>query len=215
MKIGVLALQGDFIEHIKVLKGLGAKPMQVRKPEELKGLDGLIIPGGESTAIANLMHSSGLFAPLKKLAQAGLPVMGTCAGMALMAKKISDSNMDTLALMDMEVRRNAFGRQMASFETELHVPAIGEKPFPSVFIRAPLISSVAPQVEILARLISGAIVTARQGSKLAIAFHPELTSDPRLHNYFLQIVACHRLTTKAGTQSKEKKPSRKAPIPAD
>jgi len=137
MRVGVLALQGDFIEHIGVLEKLGVKTIPVRKPGEFKGLDGLIIPGGESTTMLNLIHSFNLLQPLKELAQAGLPVMGTCAGMVLMAKKVSNSGMDTLALMDMEVKRNAFGRQLDSFEAELAMPFLGKEPFPAVFIRAP------------------------------------------------------------------------------
>ena len=218
MRIGVLALQGDFIEHINILERLGVKAIPVRKPDELKDLNGLIIPGGESTTITGLMHSFNLFKPLKALAQAGLPIMGTCAGTVLMAKKVSNSNsseMETLALMDMEVRRNAFGRQVASFETELIVPALGEKPFPAVFIRAPLILGTGPEVEILARLYSGTIVAARQDSKLAIAFHPELGSDLRLHRYFLEIVASHQLTGRDSIQSGTNKTNREVPIPAD
>jgi 5'-phosphate synthase pdxT subunit len=218
MRIGVLALQGDFIEHISTLKKLGIEVIPVRKPDELKDLDGLIFPGGESTTITNLMYSSSLFKPLKELAQAGLPIMGTCAGTVLMAKKVSNSSsyeMETLALMDIEVRRNAFGRQVASFETELTMPALGEKPFPAVFIRAPLILGTGPEVEILARLADGTIVAARQDTNLAIAFHPELGSDLRLHGYFLEIVANYQLTGRDGIQSEAKKINRKAAIPAD
>ncbi len=215
MRIGVLALQGDFIEHISTLKKLGVEAIPVHKPDELKGLDGLIFPGGESTTITSLMYSSSLFKPLKELAQAGLPIMGTCAGMVLMAKKITNFNMATLALMDIEVRRNAFGRQVASFETELTMPALGDKPFPAIFIRAPLILSTSPEVEILARLDSGTIVAARQGSKLAITFHPELGSDLRLHRYFLEIVTSHQLTGGEGIQSGTKKTNREVPIPTD
>lgn len=189
MRIGVLALQGDFIEHIKLLEKLAAEAIPVRKPEELEGLGGLIIPGGESTTILSLMHSFNLHKPLKELAQAGLPVMGTCAGMILMAKKVSNCDMNTLALMDMAVRRNAFGRQADSFETELALPAVGKEPFPAVFIRAPFVESTSPQVEILGRLANGTIVAARQGRFLAVAFHPELGSDLRLHRYFLETVA--------------------------
>lgn len=192
MKVGVLALQGDFIEHIAVLEKLGAEVIPVRKPEELSGLDRLIIPGGESTTMLNLMHSFNLFEPLKELAQAGLPVMGTCAGMILLAKKVSGSDMDTLAVMDMEVRRNAFGRQTDSFEAELTMPVLGREPVPAIFIRAPLILSTGPKVEILARLTDGSIVAARQGTLLAAAFHPELGSDPRLHRYFLKTFARRR-----------------------
>ncbi len=215
MRIGVLALQGDFIEHISTLGKLGVEAVPVRKPDELKDLNGLIFPGGESTAITNLMHSSGLFKPLKELAQAGLPVMGTCAGTVLMAKKVPDFNTYTLALMDIEVRRNAFGRQVASFETELAMPSLGDKPFPAIFIRAPLILSTGSGVEILARLTDGTITAARQGNKLAITFHPELGSDLRLHGYFLEIVAGYQLTGGEDTQRGNKKLSRKAPIPAD
>jgi 5'-phosphate synthase pdxT subunit len=215
MRIGVLALQGDFIEHISTLKKLGVKAIPVRKPDELKDLNGLIFPGGESTTITSLMYSSDLFKPLKELAQAGLPIMGTCAGTVLMAKKVSNSDVSPLALMDIEVRRNAFGRQVASFETELPIPALGDKPFPAIFIRAPLILGTSPEVEILARLPDGTIVAARQGSKLAIAFHPELGSDLRLHGYFLEIVTGHQLTVQDGIHSEVKKLSRKAPIPAD
>ena len=192
MRIGVLALQGDFAEHIKFLEKLAAEAIPVRKPSELKDLDGLIIPGGESTAILKLMHSFNLLKPLKGLARGGLPIMGTCAGMILMAKKVSDCNMDTLSLMDIEVRRNAFGRQANSFETEIALPAVGKEPFPAVFIRAPSVESTGPQVEILGRLANGTIVAARQGKFLAVAFHPELGSDLRLHRYFLESVAGHR-----------------------
>jgi 5'-phosphate synthase pdxT subunit len=191
MRVGVLALQGDFIEHIGVLEKLGVKTIPIRKPDELKGLGGLIIPGGESTTMLNLMHSFNLLQPLKELAQAGLPVMGTCAGMVLMAKKVSNSGMDTLALMDIEVKRNAFGRQLDSFEAELAIPFLGKEPFPAVFIRAPLIESTSPQVEILGKLTSGVIVAVRQGNLVALAFHPELSSDLRLHRYFLEIIANH------------------------
>jgi 5'-phosphate synthase pdxT subunit len=202
MIVGVLALQGDFIEHIAVLEKLGAAAIPVRKPEELTGLDGLIIPGGESTTMLNLMHSFSLFEPLKELAKSGLPVMGTCAGMILLARKVSGSDMDTLAVMDMEVRRNAFGRQADSFEAELAMPVLGQEPVPAIFIRAPLILSTGPKVEILARLADGGIVAARQGTLLAAAFHPELSSDPRLHHYFLK------------TFARRRRASRRAAIPA-
>jgi len=192
MRVGVLALQGDFIEHIAVLEKLGAEAIPVRKPEELSGLDRLIIPGGESTTMLNLMHSFSLFGPLKELAQAGLPVMGTCAGMILLARKVSGSGMDTLAVMDMEVRRNAFGRQTDSFEAKLAMPVLGQEPVPAIFIRAPRILSTGPKVEVLARLAGGGIVAARQGTLLAVAFHPELSSDPRLHRYFLKTFARRR-----------------------
>ena len=192
MRIGVLALQGAFIEHIGVLRRLGVEAQPVRLPGELSGLDGLIIPGGESTTILNLMQNFNLIQPLRELAQAGLPILGTCAGMICLAKKVSNSisnSMETLALMDMEVRRNAFGRQVDSFETMLPVSALGNEPFPAVFIRAPIIEGTGPQVEILAKLPNGIVVAAKQGKLVATAFHPELTDDLRLHSYFLKTVA--------------------------
>ena len=215
MKIGVLALQGDFLEHISILERLRVKAISVRKLDELKDLDGLIFPGGESTAIASLMHSFNLFKSFKELVQTGLPIMGTCAGMILMAKKITCSNIPPLGFMDMEVKRNAFGRQVASFETELIIPTLGEKPFPAVFIRAPLILDTGPEVEILASLDSGTIVAARQGTKLAIAFHPELGSDLRLHRYFLEIVATHKLIVQDSIQTGANKINCKVPIAVD
>ncbi len=196
MKIGVLALQGDFVEHVNVLERLGAETLEVRLPDELTELDGLIIPGGESTTMHNLMHGFGLFKPLRELAQAGLPVMATCAGMILLAKKVANNSMDTLAVMDIEVRRNAFGRQVDSFEAELALPFLGREPFHAVFIRAPHIEKAGPDVEILGRLEDGTIVAARQGNLLALAFHPELGPDPRLHCYFLETAASHRLEGK-------------------
>ena len=192
MKIGVLALQGAFIEHINIMQQLGAEALSIRLPGELSGLDGLIIPGGESTAMLNLMHSLGFLGPLKEMALAGFPIWGTCAGMVCLARRVSDTNgsrVETLAAMNMVVKRNAFGRQADSFETGLKVAALGDRPFPAVFIRAPIVESVEPPVEILARLAGGAIVAARQGRLLATAFHPELTADPRLHGYFLEIIA--------------------------
>ncbi len=192
MKIGVLALQGAFIEHINVMQQLGVEASPVRLPGELNGLDGLIIPGGESTSILNLMHSFSMVQPLRGLAQAGLPILGTCAGTICLARRVSDSGnsgRETLSLMDMEVRRNAFGRQVDSFETELAVPALGQKSFPAVFIRAPVIEGAGPQVEILARLPNGTAVAARQEKLVATAFHPELSADLRFHRYFLDIAA--------------------------
>ncbi|MFQ5997414.1 MAG: pyridoxal 5'-phosphate synthase glutaminase subunit PdxT [Dehalococcoidales bacterium] len=188
MKIGVLASQGAFAEHIAKLRQLGVEAVPVRLPEELEGLDGLIIPGGESTAIGRLMRDYKLTDKIKDRAKRGLPILGTCAGMILLAKKNSAAYPEPLGLMDITVRRNAFGRQRESFETELSVPALGEKPFPGVFIRAPLIEQANGQVEILARLTDGAIIAVRQGKLLALAFHPELTDDLRFHQYFLDII---------------------------
>jgi len=188
MKIGVLALQGAFAEHIAVLRRLKVEALPIRLPRELIGLDGLIIPGGESTSINRLMLNYNLMSKIRKLARNGLPVFGTCAGMILLAKEISDSDVEPIGVMDILVRRNAFGRQKESFETELLIPVLGEKPFPGVFIRAPVIEQVNGKVEVLARLDDGTIVAARQGKLLASAFHPELTNDLRFHQYFLSLV---------------------------
>jgi len=190
MKIGVLAVQGAFAEHIAMLRKLGVEAVPVRLPQELKGLDGLIIPGGESTSISRLMLDYNLTNEITNLARNGLPVFGTCAGMVLLANDVSDSEaIKPLGLMKIRVRRNAFGRQKESFETELSIPVLGEKPFPGVFIRAPLIEQSNSTVEVLARLADGTSVAARQEKILACAFHPELTDDLRLHRYFVDIVA--------------------------
>jgi 5'-phosphate synthase pdxT subunit len=166
--------------------------LPVRLPQELAGLDGLIIPGGESTSISKLMLSYNLMNEVRDLAQNGLPIFGTCAGMILLASKISDLDVEPLGVMDITVGRNAFGRQRDSFETELSIPVLGEKPFPGVFIRAPAIEQANGKAEILARLADGTGVAARQGKLVASAFHPELTSDFRFHQYFLDIVAGHK-----------------------
>ena len=189
MKIGVLASQGAFIEHLEKLRQLGVKAMPVRMPEELEGLDGLIIPGGESTSIGRLMRDYKLTRAIRDRVKHGMSVFGTCAGMILMAGKGDDPAFEPLGLMDIAVRRNAFGRQVESFEVELNVPALGEKPFPGVFIRAPWVEQVNGTVEVLARLADGTIVAARDGKMLALAFHPELTDDLRFHQYFLEIVS--------------------------
>ena len=190
-KIGVLALQGDFAEHMATLRRLDALAFPVRLPRELEGVNGLIIPGGESTTMAKLMTDFGLMAPLRKLCKQGLAVMGTCAGMVLLAKNItdtSDANITPLGVMDIDVKRNAFGRQLDSFETDLEVAAIGEPAFHSVFIRAPFIQRIGNGVTVLARLPDDTCVAARQGNMIALAFHPELTDDARLHSYFLTLV---------------------------
>jgi 5'-phosphate synthase pdxT subunit len=189
MRIGVLASQGAFAEHIDILHQLEVEALPVRLPSELRGWDGLIIPGGESTSISRLMVDYNLVSEIKNLAKSGLPIFGTCAGMILLAREILDSDVEPLGLMDITVRGNAFGRQKESFETELAIPVLGEKPFPGVFIRAPIIEQANSEVEILTRLTNGTGVAARQGRILASAFHPELTNDLRFHQYFLNIVA--------------------------
>jgi 5'-phosphate synthase pdxT subunit len=183
----ILALQGAFIEHEKILRRLGVDAIEVRLPEELEGLDGLIIPGGESTTIGKLAVKWRLLEPIRTLAKAGRPVWGACAGMILMAQEVTDGvpAQPLLGLMDIAVARNAFGRQVDSFEADLDVPVLGKPPFHAVFIRAPLIERVGAGVEVLARLEGGAVVAARQGNLLATAFHPELTEDDRFHRYFL------------------------------
>jgi len=192
MKIGVLASQGAFAEHIAMLHQLEVEVLPVRLLQELRGLDGLIIPGGESTSISKLMLDYNLISEIRNLAKNGLPIFGTCAGMILLANKISDSGVEPLRVMDITVRRNAFGRQRDSFETELSIPVLGEKPFPGVFIRAPIIVRANNEVEILAKLADSTSVAARQGNLLVSAFHPELTNDLRFHQYFLDIVARHQ-----------------------
>jgi len=205
MNIGVLALQGDFAEHEAVLARLGARPVKVRLPEQLDTLDGLVIPGGESTTFTRLMADYALLEPIRRLAEDGVPIWGTCAGMIVLARQASHLPRPGLGVMDIVVERNAFGRQVDSFEAPLLIPALGPEPFPAVFIRAPIIRQVGPEVEILARLPAsatgracgasldgGTVVAARQGHLLATAFHPELTGDPRLHRYFLALVEAHR-----------------------
>lgn len=192
MKIGVLALQGDFAEHIVILKSLAVETVEVRLPAHLAGLDGLIIPGGESTTIGKLAVHYQLLEPLQ---QFGLhkSIWGTCAG-AIFISKNARREQPLLKLMDITVARNAFGRQVDSFETTLDVPALAEAglstaPFPGVFIRAPLIESVSGDARILTQLADGRIVAARQGKLLATSFHPELTGDDRFHRYFLHLVS--------------------------
>lgn len=185
MTVGVLALQGAFREHKSTLERLGINAILVAKPAELAECDALIIPGGESTTIGRLLNAFGLMEPLLTKAQAGMPLFGTCAGMVLLARDIEGSDQPRLGLMDVTVRRNAFGRQVDSFETGLDIPALGKDLFPGVFIRAPYITRVGPGVEILCQL-QDKIVLVRQGNNLASAFHPELTGDYRVHRYFLQ-----------------------------
>jgi 5'-phosphate synthase pdxT subunit len=185
MKIGVLALQGAFIEHVQILRSLGVDAVEVRKPEQLRDLDGLIIPGGESTTFGKLAVAYGLIEPIRAMCNAGKPVWGTCAGMIFLAKDVGGKQ-PLLGVMDVQVQRNAFGRQVESFEVDLDIPALGKEPFHAIFIRAPLIASVGKGVEVLAKLEDGTIVAARQGNLLATSFHPELTNDTRFHRYFLE-----------------------------
>lgn len=188
MKVGVLALQGAFIEHEKRLHGLGAEPVEVRLPSQLEGLDGLIIPGGESTTIGKLATEYGLIEPLREFARAK-PTWGTCAGMIFLAKDIGVDRQPILGLMDIKVNRNAFGRQIDSFETDLAIEPLGEEAFHAVFIRAPIVTEVGEGVRVLSTLPDTRIVAVEQGHWLATAFHPELTADPRMHRYFMQMIS--------------------------
>ncbi|MDP2719720.1 MAG: pyridoxal 5'-phosphate synthase glutaminase subunit PdxT [Dehalococcoidia bacterium] len=188
MKIGVLALQGAFIEHISVLQSLGVESVEVRLPGELKDLDGLIIPGGESTTITRLVDLFQLREPLFTLASDSFPIFGTCAGMIVLAGEAVNGSVNSMGVLDIKVKRNAFGRQVDSFQVDLEVPVLGKEPFPAVFIRAPYIEKMGRDVQLLARLKDGPVVAARQGKILVTSFHPELTRDNRFHRYFLDIV---------------------------
>lgn len=190
MRIGVLALQGAFAEHIAVLQRLGVETVEVRLPRQLEKIDGLIIPGGESTSITKLMRHYALTARLHEMATANFPMFGTCAGMIVLAKDANrDQQVKPIGVMDITVKRNAFGRQVDSFEVDIPIKALGAAKFHAVFIRAPLIEAVGNGVDALAKLPGGTIVAARQGRLLATSFHPELTEDTRLHRYFLDIVS--------------------------
>jgi 5'-phosphate synthase pdxT subunit len=190
MEVGVLALQGAFIEHITVLQRIGIETREVRLPKDIQGLDGLVIPGGESTTIGKLAVTYGLVNPIRAMAQDGRPIWGTCAGMIFLARAAIDgaAGQSMLGLIDIIVVRNGFGRQVNSFEADLDVPILGKPPFRGIFIRAPYIQQWGDEVEILTRLETGEAVAAQQGNILTTAFHPELTDDGRFHRHFLQLV---------------------------
>jgi 5'-phosphate synthase pdxT subunit len=187
LKIGVLAIQGDFIEHIAILTKLGVNSQQVRLPEQLEDLDGLIIPGGESTTLSRLMSMYHLREPMTQMAQQHKAVWGTCAGMIMMANEITEEDPSPLQLMDIGVQRNAFGRQIDSFEQDLEITRLNTPPFHAIFIRAPVIIRVGDRVQVLAELPDGRPVAVQQGNLLATSFHPELTNDTRFHQYFLDL----------------------------
>lgn len=187
-RIGVLAMQGAFREHIQRLCAIGIEASEVRTLDELRSCDGLIIPGGESTTIARLLLAFELMEPLRRRIAEGLPVWGTCAGAILLARDVPGLDRPPLGAMDIRVDRNAFGRQLDSFEFDLNVRGIAGGPLHAVFIRAPAITATGPGVEVLAMLADGRVVACRQGALLATAFHPELTADPRLHELFVTIV---------------------------
>jgi 5'-phosphate synthase pdxT subunit len=185
--VGVLALQGDFREHLAVLRGLGAEARPVRRPEELSGIDGLVIPGGESTVIDKLSRAFGIAEPLKAAIADGLPVYGTCAGLIMLADTVRDriEGQQSFGGLDVVVRRNAFGTQLDSFETDLDIPELGDAPVHAVFIRAPIVEEVGSKAHALAELEDGRVVAVEQGSLLGTSFHPEVTGDTRFHEYFL------------------------------
>ena len=189
MTLGVLALQGDFREHREMLERMGHTVREIRKPAQLDALDALIIPGGESTTIARLILSNGFQQPLRDFCASGRPVWGTCAGAILLAGQVDNLDRPGIETMNIQVRRNAFGRQVDSFEADLTVEGLSGPPFRAVFIRAPLIERVFPPARAICVLEDGTIVAARQGNLLATSFHPELTGDSRLHELFLTIGA--------------------------
>ena len=194
MTVGVLALQGDFREHATVLRSLGTEVTLVRRPEELADIDGLVIPGGESSVMDKLTRLFGLAEPLRAAVTAGLPVYGTCAGLIMLADTVLDgiNGQQSIGGLDISVRRNAFGSQTASFETDLDVPVLGQTPVHAVFIRAPVVDTVGPRARALATVADGRCVAVEQGNLLGTSFHPEITGEHRFHEYFLaKVRAAH------------------------
>ena len=191
MKIGVLAIQGAFIEHVRTLRSIGIDSVEVRLPADLEGVAGLILPGGESTAQRRLIDRWGLREPILGLAREGAPLFGTCAGMILLASDLGGSEEPVLPLIDMTVERNAFGRQLDSFEAELDVPVLGHQPVHGIFIRAPIVERTGPDVDVLSRLDDGRIVAVRERNVVATAFHPELANEPRFHRLVATMAAEH------------------------
>jgi pyridoxal 5'-phosphate synthase pdxT subunit len=186
--IGVLALQGDFAEHKAILEKLGATAVEVRTVDQLRGLDGLILPGGESSTVGKLLETFGLLQPVRDLVENGLPTLATCAGLVLLARDATEKRGPLIGTMDVQVSRNAFGRQRDSFEVDLHVPTLGDLPVHAVFIRAPAITGYGADVEVLARTDDGTIVAAREGNQVAAAFHPEISGESRFHELLLDLV---------------------------
>lgn len=184
--VGVLALQGAFREHAAAVARLGAEAREVRQLKDMNGIDAMIIPGGESTTIGKLLVEWDMLDPLRERIEKGMPVYGSCAGLILLCREIENSDQPRLGVLDATVRRNAFGRQVDSFETDLEMPELGPPPFPAVFIRAPVLTGVGPRVRVLAN-VKGQAVAVRQDNVLATSFHPELTPDVRLHRYFLEM----------------------------
>jgi 5'-phosphate synthase pdxT subunit len=188
-RIGVLAVQGAVREHVRAITDVGAEAVEVRLPRDLVDLDALILPGGESTTMRKLIDAYGLREPIASLARGGAPLLGTCAGMILLAERIADGDEPVFGLLDIEVRRNGYGRQLDSFEADLSVPSLGDEPLHGVFIRAPMVTDVGHRTEVLARDPDGTPVAVRQGRVVATAFHPELTGDRRLHRLLKDMIA--------------------------
>ena len=195
LNIGVLAVQGDFAEHIAILRKIGVEAREIRLPEQLEGLSALIIPGGESTTLSRLMSIYNLREPVARMAKEGRPVWGTCAGMIMLAAEITEQDPVPLGLMDIGVRRNAFGRQVDSFEQSLQIAPLSAEPYHCIFIRAPVVIRVGPPVEVLASLEDGRPVAVQQGNLLATSFHPELTRDSRVHQYFVDMADGNHIPT--------------------
>jgi pyridoxal 5'-phosphate synthase pdxT subunit len=188
-RIGVLAVQGAVREHVAAIRDVGGGPVEVRLPRDLVDLDALVLPGGESTTMRRLIDAYGLREPIAAMARRGTPMLGTCAGMILLAERIADGGEPFFPALDLEVRRNGYGRQLDSFEADLDFPSLGDEPMHGVFIRAPMVTDVGPRAEVLARDPDGRPVAVRQGRVLATAFHPELTGDRRLHRLLADLVA--------------------------
>jgi pyridoxal 5'-phosphate synthase pdxT subunit len=191
MKIGVLALQGAFREHLDTLAAIGVEGVRVREPADLQGVSGLILPGGESTTMRQLIERWGLRQPILDMADRGAPIFGTCAGMIVLSREIAGGEPPILPLLDVEVERNAFGRQLDSFEAELPVPVLGDRPVHAVFIRAPIVERVGPDVDVLARLDDGRVVAVRERNVIATAFHPELAGETRFHRLVAAMASEH------------------------
>jgi len=187
-RVGILAVQGAVREHVEALRAVGADPVLVRLPADFADLDALILPGGESTAMRRMIDQYGLREPIRAMARAGAPMLGTCAGMILLADRLADGEDPVLQLLDVEVQRNAYGRQLDSFEADIDVPALGPEQLHGVFIRAPILSDVGPRAEVMARDQQGRPIAVRQGRVLATAFHPELTGDRRMHRLLLSLL---------------------------
>ncbi|NJD29287.1 MAG: pyridoxal 5'-phosphate synthase glutaminase subunit PdxT [Chloroflexi bacterium] len=211
MKIGVLAVQGDFAEHVAMLRSIGVEPVEVRLPEHLEGIGGLCLPGGESTAMRRLIERWGLRGPLLDFAATGAPLFGTCAGMIIMAKDIDGGEEPVLPLLDVTVHRNAFGRQLDSFEAELTVPVLGDQPIHGVFIRAPIVERVGAGVDVLASLDDGRIVAVRERNIIATAFHPELAGEPRFHRLVATMATEHQ--EPAEGSARRRHPTRREGLP--